>query len=313
MLKESDEITLLRKVNNHFGKKLIQQFYSNPVFIVSAPRSGSTLLFELLTKASGVWSIGGESHGVFHAFPHLTAENQQLDSGRLTEAHADEETSCLFRSGFLYLLQDKDGRRFINLPPHEQPQNICFLEKTPRNSLNIPFLLKIFPKAKFIFLYREAKQNISSIIDAWEVGEKNGTFVTFRNLPGWDRDHWCLLLPSGWQAYKGKSIAEIAAFQWRSANQAILDDLAKLPHKRWTTLNYASLTQASETEIQKLCAFAGINFDDHLKQLVSKKLPLSASTVSEPRPDKWKRHEQEILATLPYCREVIDRLGNIAC
>ena len=311
MLKESEEISLLKKVEQHFGSEWIRNFYSNPVFVVSAPRSGSTLLFELLTKAPDVWSVGGESHGIFQIFPHLEAENPAFDSGRLTEAHADDETSRLFRAAFLYLLQDRKERRYINLTLPDRPRNVCFLEKTPRNSLNIPFLLKVFPNARFIFLYRDAKQNIGSIIDAWAIGKEKGTFVTFRNLPNWDRDHWCLLLPPGWRELKGKPTADIAAFQWRSANEAILDELEKLPRERWIALSYANLTAAPETEIRSLCTFSQAGFDNQLKQLVSKDLEMSESSVSPPDPNKWKRHEQGILAALPSCQAVIDRLNSL--
>ncbi len=36
--------------------------FDRPIFIVSPPRSGSTLLFETLSQAPGVYTIGDESH-----------------------------------------------------------------------------------------------------------------------------------------------------------------------------------------------------------------------------------------------------------
>ena len=35
------------------------------IFIVAAPRSGSTLLFETLLRSPTLWTIGGESHAIF--------------------------------------------------------------------------------------------------------------------------------------------------------------------------------------------------------------------------------------------------------
>ena len=102
------------------------------------------------------------------------------------------------------------------MPPESRPKKLRFLEKTPRNSLNIPFLNKIFPDAFYIFLKRNAAANINSIIEAWEVGMQDGSFITFQNLPGWNRKHWCMLLPPGWRELNGNSIAETAAFQWKS-------------------------------------------------------------------------------------------------
>src|SRR5262249_26964354 len=44
---------------------------AKPVFIVSPPRSGSSLLFETLAKAPAVYTIGGESHAIFEGMPAL--------------------------------------------------------------------------------------------------------------------------------------------------------------------------------------------------------------------------------------------------
>lgn len=308
---ETEAISLLKKVELHFGSEPIKNFFKDSVFIVSAPRSGSTLLFETLKHGSDFWSIGEESHKIFSAFPHLEAENADFDSGQLTEAHADDETCRLMRAAFLYFLQDREGRRYIDLLPAERPGKFYFLEKTPRNALNFPFLLKVFSDARFIFLHRDAKQNIGSIIDAWRMGEERGVFVTYRDLPGWDRKIWCLLLPPGWRGLKGKTIPEIAAFQWRSANQVIMNELGKLPKDRWIVVNYDGLVASPKDEVESLCSFTGARFDDQLKQLVSNKLPLSKTTALPPHPDKWKRHEMDILATLPSCQDVIDRLMHL--
>jgi hypothetical protein len=153
-----------------------------PIIIVSAPRSGSNLLFEQL-----------ESHAIFRVFPHLLAENPQLDSGSLGETHADPETRHLLRSCFLYLLRDARGRPYLNSPANQRPASICLLEKTPRNTLNIPFLLKVFPDARFVYLHRDPGPAVASLIEAWTLGLQSGRFKTFQQLPDWDRPGWCFL------------------------------------------------------------------------------------------------------------------------
>ena len=198
----------------HFSPEDVRALLEQPTIIVSAPRSGSNLLFELMSKVEGIWTIGRESHAIYNEFPHLRAENAKLDSGSLREAHADRDTRRLLRAIFLYLLRDKHGRPFIMLPAAERPARVKMLEKTPRNALNIPFLLKVFPNAKFILLHREPRANVASLVEAWKVGLQSGRFVTFLDLPGWDRAAWCFLLPPGWRSMIGKSLVEIAAFQW---------------------------------------------------------------------------------------------------
>ncbi|MGA9827371.1 MAG: aspartyl/asparaginyl beta-hydroxylase domain-containing protein, partial [Rhodanobacteraceae bacterium] len=43
--------------------------FDRPVFIVSPPRSGSTLLFETLARAPDLYTVGGESHGRMEKLP----------------------------------------------------------------------------------------------------------------------------------------------------------------------------------------------------------------------------------------------------
>ncbi|MDB5480941.1 MAG: hypothetical protein JWO83_1994, partial [Caulobacteraceae bacterium] len=43
--------------------------FDRPIFIVSPPRSGSTLLFETLMKAPGLATVGGESHALMESIP----------------------------------------------------------------------------------------------------------------------------------------------------------------------------------------------------------------------------------------------------
>jgi hypothetical protein len=66
---------------------LEKQLFTKPIFIVSAPRSGSTLLFETLINSSHLWSIQNESHAIYAKFPELTFENGAQDSACLHAGH----------------------------------------------------------------------------------------------------------------------------------------------------------------------------------------------------------------------------------
>jgi LPS sulfotransferase NodH len=266
----------------------------DPVIVVSAPRSGSTLLFEQLSSRPGIWTIGGESHGVFRAFPHLQAENAQLDSGCLLASHADEDTVDAFRRCMAFLLRNHNGEPWIAMRPEDRPSNVTLLEKTPRNALNVPFLLQVFPGARFIYLYRDARATIASLVEAWQIGLKTGRFVTFRDLPGWDRAAWCFLLPRGWRNLTGKTLFDIAAFQWAACNDKLLDDLEMIDDGRCTAVAYEELTAAPSGTLQRLAEFA--NVDDRGSFAGSRPLSLSRTTLSPPHPNKWRRWEQEIEA-----------------
>jgi hypothetical protein len=285
----------------------LETCFDDPLIIVSVPRAGSTLLFEQLQRIAGFWSIGGESHAIFNAFPHLRAANAAMDSGCLDQSHADPRTCDQMRRCFAFLLGDHQGRRYLRLEP--RPGNIVLLEKTPRNALNIPFLLEVFPRARFVFLHREPPQNIASIIEAWTAGLRTGRFVTFRELPGWDRDAWCFLLPPGWRDMVGKSLAEIAAFQWSTANRIMLAELEQLAADRWTSVSYEQLTLDPAATLGKLANFAGVAAPRH--PIAADSLPLSRTTLTPPHADKWRRHAPEIENTRGVWQAVAARIAAL--
>ncbi|WP_405223292.1 sulfotransferase family protein [Lentisalinibacter sediminis] len=307
MSRAADLLGVAVEVTRGYDAQALERILSRPVIIVSAPRAGSTLVFEQLMRLPGFWSIGAESHGIYAAFPALRAENAALDSGALGERHADPATCDLMRRVFLTLLRDHRGRRWLALPESERPFAVNLLEKTPRNALNIPFLRRVFPEARFVFLHRRAESNIASLIEAWRVGLADGRFVTFRDLPGWDREAWCFLLPPGWRALRGRPLAAVAAFQWAAANNAILDALQS-SRTDYTVVRYEALLAEPRRELGRISAWAG---SEASVDSVPGTLPLSRTTLTPPRADKWRRHEQAIDAARPLWQSVAERLRSL--
>lgn len=272
------------------SRRKVAATFDRPIFIVAAPRSGSTLLFETMSRCEALWTIGGEAHELFEGIPKLRVGSPGVGSNRLASCNADENTSDLLRSRFLDTVRNRAGRFYAN----SKVSKIRLLEKTPKNSLRIPFIDIVFPDALFIYLYRDARANISSIMEAWRAGG----WITYRNLPGWDGP-WSLLLPPNWRTVKGQSLVEVAAFQWKSANQHIIDDLENLPKNRWTSIDYADLVTNPSREIMRLCRFASLPFDPVLEKHTAGALPLSQYTHTSPSADKWKKNAADLEKVLP--------------
>ena len=270
--------------------------FQRPIFIVAAPRSGSTMLFETLCANAAIWSTGDESHQTFESIPELGIAAHGFDSNALSAADASPEVLQRLKLDFLHQFHDAAGGR--------RPQTLRFLEKTPKNALRIPFLRVAFPDAIFIHLVREPRPNLGSIIDAWQ----SGRFVTYRDLPDWPGPPWSLLLIPGWRNLAGQPLAAIAAAQWAAGHQAILEGLADLPPNRQCRVRYEDLLQNKAGELQRLCEFAGIPFGPRMQQLCTGDLPLSRYTLSHPDPEKWRRHEAEIEAVMPQVATVAERL-----
>jgi Sulfotransferase family/Aspartyl/Asparaginyl beta-hydroxylase len=268
-----------------------------PIFIVSAPRAGSTLLFETLAASDQIWTVGGEAHWMVESISELRPGSPGVESNRLSASHCNVELAELIVSQILANLKDNRGRP---LPP---TGNWRFLEKTPKNALRVPFFDRIFPDALFIYLSRDPRENLSSIMEAW----RSGHWKTYNGLEGMDSP-WSLLLPPGWTELRGKSLEEIAAFQWETTNRILMDDLGALPRERWVAVSYSELTSDPAAAILKLCDFAGIAFRGSLAARVAARLPLSRFTQTPPATGKWLQNEAAILRVMPRVQETWQRL-----
>ena len=268
-----------------------------PIVILSAPRAGSTLLFETLAQAAGVYTIGGESHQLIESIAALRPGRGIARSNRLTRSDATSAIVAELRQRFAGRIHDRDG-----LAPGSGA-SVRLLEKTPKNALRVPFLLEVFPEAQFIFLHREPRANLSSMMQAWRAKG----WVTYRQLPGWPGP-WSLLLPPGYERLQGRPLEEIVAFQWRVANETILDDLADLPRERWTSLSYEELLRDPRGKVTELLDFTGLGMDPRLEEYLAKPLPLSKHTQTKPEADKWKQNAAEIERVMPQLEAVAKRL-----
>jgi len=268
-----------------------------PIFIVAAPRSGSTLLFETLAASEHLVTVGGEAHWLVEGIEELRAGAPGIESNRLTAESYSPAVADRMQKMLAAHLVDHAGRRISAF------DNRYFLEKTPKNSLRIPLFNRIFPDARFIFLWRDPRENLSSIMEAW----RSGKWKTYNGLDGFDGP-WSLILPPGWRAQNGRPPEEIAAFQWNSTNRIILEDLDSLPRQRWATVSYAELIADPRQTIARLSRFIGIEMDPSLVARLSAPLPHSRFTHTPPADDKWQVNAAQIERVLPGVLDTWHRL-----
>ncbi len=278
--------------------------FDRPVFIVAAPRSGSTLLFETLAVNRELWSVGDESHKHFESISSLRP-TQDNPSNRLAAEQATPEVIQTLKNAFIADLVNCDGKQMSQFSAVSRPTEVRFLEKTPKNALRIPFILEAFPDARFIFLFRDARQNISSLLDSW----RSRRYVTYPHLPGWPVDNpWSHLLIPGWEKLTSNSLAEITAAQWAITNRTILEDLKSLPRERWCTIDYNALLANTHGELQRLCVFSEIIFGPRMHEIASRPLRPSKYTLTQPSPDKWKKNAAELEPVIAGTEELMGEL-----
>jgi hypothetical protein len=281
------------------GKSHAQTAFDRPVFIVSPPRSGSSLLFETLARGPGIFTIGGESHRMIEvelASGRLGTIERGYVSNRLDADDATGEIAEELRQRLHDAAFDREGRR--------PDGKLRLLEKTPKNALRIPFLARIFPDARFVYLYRDPREVLASMLEAWE----SGRFRTYPDLPGWTGVPWSLVLIPGWRALTGKALPEVVAAQWDVTTRVLLDDLEAIPPGQRIAVRYDRFIADPDAQIRSLCSRLDIAWD----QTLGTDLPYARYTVSAPRADKWRAREREIQPCLALLEETRARAEHVA-
>ena len=188
--KEKDYFEEIKKTyNNKLFDKYINlgEKKSSPIFIVGMPRSGTTLVEQILSSHSKVF---GADEVTF--IPNLI--NKYFTQKKIN----------LFLQGifdFDITFFEKMGNEYINLMKSISNNSERSTDKLPANFLNIGLIKLILPKSKIIHCQRNAKDNIFSIFKNYFPGNKitfdsdlNDT-VEYYNLYSDLMKFWNTLMP----------------------------------------------------------------------------------------------------------------------
>jgi len=155
-----------------------------PVFILSVSRSGSTLLQRIVAAHDGVatapepWILLPPAYslrrqGVDAEYvPELLADAVEDFAERLP--NGEDDYLAAIREFALGLYAKAAGQGATH-----------FVDKSPPYCLIPAELLRIFPEAKFVFLWRNPLSVIASMIETW--GPWRPTFMTADLFVGWPR------------------------------------------------------------------------------------------------------------------------------
>lgn len=143
------------------------------LFVIGAPRSGTTMLERILSSHSMIQG-GPEPHlltplahlGIWDKvdkapYDHiLAAESQKLFVDQLPNKTQDYWDACRAYCDIIYgrYLEAKEGKP------------IC-LDKTPAYALILPFMMKVFPDAKYVVLTRHPLAMFSSFANSFFDGD----------------------------------------------------------------------------------------------------------------------------------------------
>lgn len=270
----------------------------DPIFVIGCCRAGTTVTFETIARSQAVRSLGYSTPEFWDALhgPH--------HNGWASEAASTDDADPKHRNlAFAHF--------FARLGPGR------YVDKTCINVIRVPYLLKLFPDAHFVFIYRDGRDNISSLIDGWRVGGPFGLRQFLGPFPEPVRidngrfEDWHFILPPGWKNYNQAPLENVCAFQWLATNQSALEAKTSVPEKQWTEIRYEDLLDRPVEVFHSTFERLGLPFTEEIRQHCANLSQHQTSTISgAPKKQKWRiRNPEEIARIQGLIAPMMKRLG----
>lgn len=268
---------------------LVRTKMPDPVFVIGCSRSGTTITFETLAKAGCFKHFSYELPGFWNGLYGPATNN--WDSEAATAADAKPE----HRERALAHFYARLGQGQV-------------LDKTCINTLRVGYLHALFPNARFVFIRRDGRDNVSSLIDGWRLGRTDGSFglekfhgpsPTPVAINNGEFTEWHFFLPPGWREFNRSSLEEVCAFQWISANRLALDAARDIPADQWIAVRYEDIFERPAEMFREVFERLDIPFTpaqrQHCEQLSSHPTSIVKGV---PTQQKWKMHNPESISRI---------------
>ena len=259
-----------KSVRTYSNKSLVHSLTTNlrkPVFIIGAPRSGTTFLGESLSVIPEI---------SYHHEPIAT----KFASRYIYEGKWDFKKSEAFYNSIysMLMIQHFDA-------------DLCFAEKTPRNCFIIDFLANAFPDSRFVHIIRDGRDvAVSHSKKPWlQAGQSSSGKVEPGGYPyGPSARYW--VEPGREKEFESTTDMHRCIWSWRRFTESALKSKIDLPSDRYHELRYESLVNAPIMESERLLKFLSIDNSHSCDLFYQAVAQASSDSVGQ-----WQRelsHEQ---------------------
>lgn len=215
-----------------------------PVFIVSSGRSGTTLMRSMLV-AGGQIAIPAETQ-IIHMLPikfHTTRGLSWDDQVRLIIASFESHRNFplwqvnladAYQKSLALPEDQRSLARIINevyftYAAQAFPEARVWGDQSPIHTFYLPYIKKVFPKARYMHLLRDGRDVVSSMVT------RHGDDYLFEAVLRWQT-----------------SLKRIKSFQ------------KGLDPEQYIEVRYENLVREPEPTLQKVCAFVGIGYTQRM-------------------------------------------------
>lgn len=229
--------------------------------IIGAPRSGTNMLRDLLTGFSGIATWPCDEINYLWRHGNLT-----YPSDEFTRSMARPEVRRYMCREFAWV-----ERRYATP---------TVVEKTCANSLRVPFVDAVLPRARYLFIRRDGLDVVESAMKRWRAPldlpylVRKARFVPVTDLPYyggryfWHRLYrlvsrdgrlatWGPVLDNMTAILKRHPLDEVCALQWQRCVDQAYDALAAIDPDRWIEIRYEEFVRDPERELQRVMSFLG--------------------------------------------------------
>ncbi|MGH3258692.1 MAG: sulfotransferase family protein [Streptosporangiaceae bacterium] len=223
-----------RALRNPLSARALDLRLHRPVFVIGAPRSGTTFLGSCLGRLPEI---------SYHFEPRLTkAAARCVYDG----SWSPRRGAAVFRLSYsaLLLAALDGGHRFA--------------EKNPENSFLVPFLAEEFPGAQFIHIVREGRDAaVSHAEKPWlaAASAASGQRGMAGQLHGPQARWW--VEPARREEFTQVSDIVRSAWCWRRFTEAALDGVAGLSTGRAVEVRYEAMVADPADTADRLAGFLG--------------------------------------------------------
>lgn len=316
-----------------------------PIVIIGAPRSGTTILRRCLAVHPDVWHLPAESHGILEG--PLDPRGSNFASNRCRAEDVTEERVRSLREQFyeaainLNAILSDPSLVFATSRLHERilgkavtialgqisklrkPSSIRFLEKTPKNSLRVSLMNRLFPDAVFIWNRRDPEPNIDSLIAGWHAVDQIGPITLNRfaragyrimdqlDVQDYGGESWKFALVPEWRALEGCTIGEVAAWQYYQCERCACDDLSSIDEERVIEVRHEDFTRQPVKITSQILSWAGLSVDPVVERFASELPQVNTTSGEEQRRASGLRYPDQVRQGMEMISNRVDMQRNV--
>jgi len=276
---------------------------TDPICLAGVQRSGTTWMARMMRRRPDI-AFWGEPRQIW-SFGHWFRPDDRLD--------ASDATPWIVR----HIRQ-----RFFDYARQQGKPRFC--EKTPSNTLRLPFVRAVFPEARILLIVRDGRSVVRSTNELRESGPTwDRIRARWRESSPWDllsfvnRTPWLIaklrgkpltywgVRPPGWREWvENDSLFVAMAKAWAAAIRTAVTDGRAMSADRFLQIRYEDLTVRPRETMQQVVDFLEIT---GAADAVSEAVAAADPT----RLDKWRSElDAELLAELrPHMEPTLRWLG----